>query len=75
MKIILFCWAVITSLALILVLMLNLQLSCTTTAEEMKSAEIACNGEVRHWINAYSATLENFKICSEELRFLLRIDD
>jgi hypothetical protein len=67
MKFVLLCWAITASLALVLVLMLNLQPPCTATAEEMKAAEVACNKEVRFWITSQSSVYNTLKACRNDL--------
>ncbi|KKL50724.1 hypothetical protein LCGC14_2302660 [marine sediment metagenome] len=74
MKVVLFYWAVTVSLTLVLVLMLKLHPPCTATAEEIRSAEIACDGEIGHWMDSYNSIYSNFKLCSVELNFALGLD-
>ena len=75
MKDILIYWSVMTSLVLGLVLILKLPSSpCATTDVEIRSAEIACDGEIKYWMDSYNSVYSNFKLCSVELNSALGLN-
>lgn len=75
-KIFLLWWALTSSAALIMFMLLLIPaqpkyIRCEITKEDIKSSERACNQEVKYWLDAQEATYRNLKVCNQELQSIL----